>query len=101
MQVFDLKSIEAHSQEGRERNVLFLSEEFSARIVALPPGGVIHPCEMASNVVFTVVSGSATLLVDGEEVVLEEGYCLISEPATLSMRTEHGVRLLGIQIPQQ
>jgi len=101
MEVFDLKTMEVYSLEEREKNVIYRSEDFSARIISLPPGGAIPPCEMAANVVFTVISGEATVEVDGEETALKEGCCLISGPATLSMRAVDGVRILGIQVSRK
>ncbi len=99
MKVFDLMAMEAHTFEEREKNVIHRSREFTARIISLPAGGVIPPCEMASNVVFAVVSGKAVVKVNGEEAALDEGWCLISEPALFSMRSEEGARILGIQVP--
>jgi quercetin dioxygenase-like cupin family protein len=99
MEVFDLKRMEAHPVEERERNVLHRSQDFTARIISLPPGGRIPPCEMASHVIFTVISGKVTVEVNGEEALLEEGWCLITRPAVLSMRSEEGTRVLGIQVP--
>lgn len=98
VEIFDLKGMEVHPLEEREKNVLYRSRNFSARIIPLPPGGRIPPCEMASNVVFAVISGKVTVQVNGEEAVLEEGWCLIAEPAVLSMRSDGGARVLGIQV---
>ena len=36
--------------------------------------------------------------VNAETEAIKEKQCLITEPATISMRTETGVRLMGIQI---
>ncbi len=101
MKVFDLKGMAAHPFEERERNVLYRSQDFSARIISLPPGGAIAPCGMESNVVFLVISGVATVEADEVETQLEEGHCLITEPATISMRSETGARILGLQIPRK
>jgi len=99
MEVFDLKRMEVHPFEERERNVLHRSRDFTARIISLPPGGGIPPCEMASHVIFTVIPGKVLVEADGEEAALEEGWCLISEPAVLSMRSDDGARVLGVQVP--
>ncbi|MBC7246729.1 MAG: hypothetical protein H5T73_02965 [Actinobacteria bacterium] len=58
------------------------------RIIPLPPGGGIPPCEMASHVIFAVISGKVAVEVNGEEALLEEGWCLTTGPAVLSMRSE-------------
>ena len=56
---------------------------------------------MKSYVIFYVVSGSAEVSVNGEINNLEEGQCLITEPATLSMETTDGVKIMGIQIEKR
>ncbi|MFC1874021.1 hypothetical protein ACFLYX_01830 [Chloroflexota bacterium] len=37
-------------------------------------------------------------MVNSEFVVLKEKQCLITEPATISMKIENGARLMGMQI---
>jgi len=98
MQVFDLKTMTSHLYEQRDKNVFYEAREFKARITELAPGGEISRCEMISYVIFYVIEGSAELKVDGEKTMIREGECLITEPVTLSMKTENGVRILGIQI---
>jgi quercetin dioxygenase-like cupin family protein len=97
-QIFDLKTMTAHPYEQREKNVFFQAKEFKARLIELPPGGEIPPCEMSSYVVFCVIAGSTEIVVEGEKFTLKEGQCLITEPATLTMHTVDGVKILGIQI---
>ena len=101
MQVFDLKAMASHPYEERDRNVFHEAKEFRTRIVELPPGGEIPNCEMASHVIFFVVSGAAEVKVNQAVVNITEGQCLITEPATLSMKTENGVRIMGTQIEVQ
>lgn len=98
MKVFDLKKMKAAPYEQRERNVFYQAREFKTRIVELPPGGEMPTCEMASHVIFYVLDGEVKVTVNSETVELKEKQCLITEPATLSMTTEIGVRLMGIQI---
>ena len=98
MQVFDVKAMAAYPYEERDRNVFYTAKEFKARIVELPPGGEIPTCEMASYVIFYVVEGAAEVRVNQEKVNIEEGQCLITEPATLSMKTKDGVRIMGIPV---
>jgi len=98
MQVFDLKTMTSHPYEQRDKNVFYEAREFKARITELSPGGEISRCEMISYVIFYVIEGSAELKVNGEKTMIREGECLITEPVTLSMKTENGVRILGIQI---
>jgi hypothetical protein len=92
MHVFDLAAMTGHSYAEREKTVLFSSDEFKARIIELPPGGEMPTCKMASYVVFFVADGSVTVQVNDETVRLDEKQGLVSEPATLSMKTESGWR---------
>ena len=98
MIVFNLKERAAFPYEQREKNVFYQTDEFKARIIELPLGGQMPTCEMASHVIFYVLSGEAIVTVNSEMVELKEKQCLITEPATLSMKTTGGVRILGVQI---
>jgi quercetin dioxygenase-like cupin family protein len=98
MQVFDLKAMVSYPYKERDKNVFYKAKEFQARIIELPPGGEIPTCEMASYVIFYVIEGTADVTVNQEKANIKEGQCLVSEPATLSMRTETGVKMMGVQI---
>ncbi len=98
MKVFDLDEIMAHPYEEREKNVFYQAREFKIRVIELPPGGRIPLCEMAEHVMFYVLDGEARVSVNSETVVLKEKQCLITEPATISMKTASGAKLMGIQI---
>ena len=98
MQVFDLKAMKAYPYEERDRNVFYKAEEFKARIIELPAGGEMPTCEMASYVIFYVIEGAAEVRVNQEKIYIKEGQCLITEPATLSVRTNDGAKIMGIQV---
>lgn len=98
MKIFDLKAMRSYPYEERDKNVFYKSKEFKTRIIELPPGGEMPTCEMKSHVIFHVVSGAVEVSVNGKIANLEKGQCLITEPATLSMKTKNGVKLMGIQI---
>jgi len=98
MRTFDITDMESHGYEQRSENVFYATDGFKMRVVDLLPGGSIPLCEMASHVVFVCVSGEAYITVDGDETSLTPGRGLVTEPATVSMRTDVGVKLLGIQI---
>ena len=98
MQVFDLKAMVSYPYKEGDKNVFYKAKEFQARIIELPPGGEIPTCEMASYVIFYVIEGTADVTVNQEKANIKEGQCLVSEPATLSMRTETGVKMMGVQI---
>jgi quercetin dioxygenase-like cupin family protein len=98
---FDIRDMKAHEYDQRARNVFYETPEFKMRVIDLPPGGGVPSCEMASHVVFVCVDGEAAVTVDGEEAMLFAAQGIVTEPATVSMRTETGARLLGIQITSQ
>ena len=94
MQVFDLKAMKAYPYEERDRNVFYKAKEFKARIIELQAGGEMPTCEMASY----VIERAAEVRVNQEKVNIKKGQCLITEPATLSMRTNDGVKIMGLQV---
>ena len=98
MQIYDLKTMAPHSYEERARNVFHEAEEFKVRLIGLPPGGEIPNCEMASYVMFYVLEGEAEVTVNSEKATIKAGQCLITTPATLSMKTRNGVKIMGTQI---
>jgi len=98
MRVFDLNEMASFPYDQREKNVFYQGREFKTRIIELPPDGQMPICEMASHVIFFVLEGEATVTVNSETVTLKEKQCLITKPATLSMKTKGGVRILGVQI---
>ena len=98
MQAFNLKTMKSYPYVERNKNVFYKAKEFKARIIELPPGGEMPTCEMLSYVIFYVLKGTAEAKVNQEKIILKEGQCLISEPAILSMKTQDGVKMMGIQI---
>jgi len=98
MQVFDLSATMAHPYSERDKNVFYQAPRFKARIIELPAGGAMPDCEMASHVLFYVIRGAAEVQVNQQVASIREGQCLVSEPATLSMKTAAGVKILGVQI---
>ena len=69
-----------------------------ARIIELPPDGEIPTCEIFFYVIFYVIKGTSEAKVNQEKIILKEGQCLIIEPVTLSIKTQEGVKMMGIQI---
>ncbi|MBN2169110.1 MAG: hypothetical protein JW738_07685 [Actinobacteria bacterium] len=98
MKVFDLGGIALSETEGRAVKVFHKIDEYSARVIELPPLGRIPECEMASNLLFFVIHGEVEISVDGKTEKLRGEQCLVAGPGTFSMYSESGVRLLGIQI---
>lgn len=91
MEIFDLSKM-------KEKQAIYEEEEFKIRHIILSEGEKIPSCDMSTYVIFVVLHGEAEVTVDDESVTLSKGKCLITEPATLSMKTEKGVKILGIQI---
>lgn len=98
MKIFDLNSMRSYPYEERQKNVFYKAKEFKTRIIELPSGGEMPTCEMESYVIFSIITGAAEVSVNGEIANLKKGQCLITEPATLSMKTKDGVKIVGIQI---
>ena len=98
VKIFELDEMKVFSYEQREKNVFYQTKEFKTRIIELPPGGQMPVCEMESHVIFFVLNGEVKVTVNSESAELKEKQCLITEPATLSMKTIGGVRILGVQI---
>lgn len=101
MQVFNVKTMVSYPYAEREKNMLYQTREFKARIIELSPEGKMPTCEMTSYVMFYVLTGKAEIEVNLEKVTITEGQCLITEPATLSMRTQDGVKIMGIQVTKK
>jgi len=101
MKIFDLKAMQAADYAERGKNVFYSTPEFKTRIIELPAGGKMPQCEMESHVIFVVIDGTALVTVEQEQTQVQAGQCLITEPATLSMKTANGVKILGIQIQKQ
>ena len=101
MEIFDLASLAAEPHEKRNVNVFFQNDLFKTRMISLEEGGKIPPCVMESYVMFYVIKGEVELRKGSEIATLQENQLFISEPATLSMESATGARLLGIQIRSQ
>jgi mannose-6-phosphate isomerase-like protein (cupin superfamily) len=95
---FDILNMKAYGYDRREKNVFYGSPEFKMRVISLGPGESMPKCDMASYVIFVGIEGEAEVDVGTDRVAISRGQCLVCEPATLSMRTNAGARLLGIQV---
>lgn len=98
MKIFDIGDMKAFGYEQRAMNVIHEAPEFKLRVIELAPGGNIPFCEMASHVVFVCIEGEAVVTIDGEEAVLSPAKGVVTKPATVSMRSRIGAKLMGIQI---
>ncbi len=98
MEIFDLKNIEKGTDREQKSKILFEKDGIKMRTIFLGPDDRIPPCDMTSHVIFHVVEGSVDITVNDKTHTLQEGTCIVTEPATISMRSSNGSRLLGIQI---
>ena len=98
MEIFDLMNLKAEGYENRNVNVFFQNDLFKTRVIVLESGQKIPECRMDSFVMFYVVKGEVMLKKNNESSILKENQVFITEPALLSMETNSGARLMGIQI---
>jgi len=98
MKKFDIAGMETFGYDQREKNIFYKTREFKMRVIGLAPGERLPKCEMASHVVFICFKGTADVNVGEEKISLSTGQGLVTEPAIVSMKTDKGARLLGIQI---
>ena len=98
MQIFDLEDVQKGPGSGQKSILLYEKDGFKLRSITLNPGDDIPPCEMASSVIFHVLAGSVEITSNAHTASIKEGQCVVSEPATISMFSTTGARLLGIQI---
>ena len=98
MEIFDLKNIKKGPNKEQMSILLFEKDGVKLRTIIIGSGEKIPTCDMTYRVIFHVVLGSVEITVNDEVHNLQEGFCLTTEPAKISMRSEKGSRLLGIQI---
>jgi mannose-6-phosphate isomerase-like protein (cupin superfamily) len=98
MRIFDLNKIQSFPYEERGKNVFYYKDKFKTRIINLTADEEIPECEMASYVIFYVIEGEAEVTVNSKKKVINSGMCMITEPAKLSLKTDSGVKVFGIQI---
>jgi quercetin dioxygenase-like cupin family protein len=98
MEIFDLNDTLVHPFEERDRNVIFQHETFKVRLIQLKAGGHIPPCAMAMNVIFCVLHGKGIITVNEKANEVRLHSLIVAPPATISMMSDEGMRVLGIQI---
>ena len=98
MEIFDLNNSNIYPLEERDKNVLFQSGTFKVRLIQLEAGGEIPPCGMATDVIFCVLQGKGVITVNDQSNQVKPHSLIITNPATISMRSKDGMKLLGIQI---
>lgn len=77
--------------------MFYSSDGLKMRIIELGLGEAISPCEMAQHVISSVISGSADVTVDGETAHAMNGHCVATPPATVSMKSLEGARIMAVQ----
>lgn len=98
MVTYNLKELEPAEFSESPQKVFYEGNNFKTRIIQLSAGSEIPNCEMSDSVIFIVISGSLEVKVNNESSELSEGECLVTKPATVSMQSEEGAKVMGIQI---
>lgn len=98
MVTYNLKELEPAEFEDSPQKIFYEGDNFTTRIIKLSVGSEIPDCEMSASVIFVVISGRVKVKVNNESSELNEGECLVTESATLSMQSEEGAKVMGIQI---
>jgi len=98
MEIFDLNNSNIFPFEERDKNVLSQSGTFKVRLIQLEAGGEIPPCRMATDVIFCILQGKGIITVNDQSNQVKPHSLIITNPATISMRSKDGMKLLGIQI---
>lgn len=98
MKVFDLKTMPASPWKQRDKNIFWEGNGFKARIIELSPKSAFPSCNMKQNVLFIVVQGSVDISANGKTTQAQEGYCVVTQPAVVSMKTSDGARVMAVQI---
>lgn len=95
---YNLRELEPENLEGKPQKIFYEGDNFTTRIIKLSSGGKIPDCEMSASVIFIVISGSVKVKVNNENSKLNEVECLVTKPATVSMQSDKGAKVMGIQI---
>src|SRR5438093_4092992 len=92
-QVFDLHALKAFAPDKRVRKMLFKTEQLWSEIACYEPGQstVMHSHPKEEEAIF-VLQGTATMSIDGEEVVVPAGSIV-----KFSNNVPHDVRNLGAE----
>jgi quercetin dioxygenase-like cupin family protein len=92
-QVFDLHAIKAFAPDKRVRTMLFKTDQLWSEIACYEPGQstVMHMHPKEEEAIF-VLEGTATMNVDGHEIVLRAG-----SVAKFPNKVLHDVRNLGAE----
>lgn len=101
MEIFDLNKIKSYPYNDRDKNVFYATDEFKTRIIDLAAGQEIPDCQMSSYVIFYVLNGEAIITINSNKSVISSGKCIIAEPALISLKSDTGARIVGIQVKKQ
>ena len=96
--LYDTRQSDLNPDGKGKTNVLHQAANFKIRVIELSQGDSIPSCEMSMIVIFHVLQGNVDITVNGEAIPLIEGQGIVSDPATISMKSSTGARLLGVQI---
>ncbi|MHC1787472.1 MAG: AraC family ligand binding domain-containing protein [Christensenellales bacterium] len=98
MNIYDLTKLELDPNAGGNCGAFYQNDLINARLIVLKAGQKIPNARVDSYVLFYVVAGEVFLTCNEETVRLQENQVFISGPATLSLETAQGARLMGVRI---
>ena len=99
-EVYELEKLITFSGESHTKKVFFESERLKAQVMGLEAGQEIPPCRMDHDVVFVVLDGIGTLLIDGEEKAIKKSsFAFVpKEKKTRSLKALTKMSVLAIQV---
>lgn len=94
-----LKTFAPSSSEIRPDRLL-KTDEIAALLVNVDAGQAIEPCRMSARVLYYVIEGSGSLIVEDEQAELQTGSLAVVPPGTVrSISAVEPTRVLAVQIP--
>ena len=100
MQIFEIARMIQFSQKGHTKSVFHDSNKIKAQVMGFEPGQRIPPCKMDRDVIFFVLSGSGTIIVDGEEEKIKKHSWIFipKEKESRSLQADTRMSVLAIQL---
>lgn len=99
MNIADINTLIKFRDEGPTKQIFHDSGDIKAQIVCLKAGQKIPPCSMDHDVLFCVLSGSGTIIVDDQQQDLDELSAVVvaKKAGTRSIRAAADMVLLAVQ----
>ena len=95
MKIINLEEIDPGSKPAE---VFYEGNNFNSRLISLKKGEEIPPCDMDSNLIFTIIEGEVEISVNEQKNILSQNQVLIADPGLFSMEALKDSKIMGIQI---